>query len=213
MFTGIIEEICTLKGLYRKEGAHRLKILTKTNLEGVKNGDSLSLNGVCLTVVEKKDNHISFDIMNETFLSTSFKYAKLDDKINLEKSLVWKSRVDGHFVLGHVDSVQKIIKIEKKNRPNIDISIDRKDKRFIVKKGSIAVDGVSLTVGEVFEGRIRLFIIPYTLTNTSLLWKKTGDRVNLEFDILGKYAMNSMDTVEKRSRGIAEKTLKDGGFI
>ena len=206
MFTGIIEKTATIKNLTRKQSTCRLTIYIKKDLDSVKKGDSISVNGACLTVVDIRKNHLTFDIMHETFRNTSFSHSKSNDIVNIERSLEWKSRLDGHFVLGHVDSVQKIKTIKKNARPYVEVAISPDDKTHVVRKGSIAIEGISLTIGEVYKDRIRVYIIPYTLQNTNLKYKKTGDWVNIEFDILGKYA-------HKSPQVLTEEFLKNKGFI
>lgn len=191
MFTGIIEEIGVLEDLSRRKDTYRLKIRTDKKIAPVKNGDSLSVSGVCLTLVDAKGNNLFFDVTEETFRKSAFRYLRHNSVVNIEKALELRSRLDGHFVLGHVDSAQKIKFMQKYHRPYIDVSIGKDDRKYIVKKGSVAIDGISLTVGEDYTNRMRLYIIPYTLANTNLQHKKIGDWVNVEFDILGKYILKS----------------------
>ena len=187
MFTGIVEGTGFVKGLSRKKDAYRLKVLTGKELSPLKKGDSLAISGSCLTLVDIKKNFLFFDIIEETFRKTSFKYLRYNDIVNIERALQWKSRIDGHFVSGHIDTVQRIKAIKKYHRPYIDISTGKNDKIYIVEKCSIAIDGISLTIGVRYESKIRIYIIPHTLLHTNLKYKKTGDRVNIEFDMLGKY--------------------------
>lgn len=187
MFTGIIEKTGIIKGISKKMDTHRLTVYIKKELDSVKKGDSIAVNGACLTVVDIARNRLTFDIMEETFRNTSFRYMKNNDVVNIEKALLWQSRLEGHFVLGHVDRVGKLMAIKKYSRPYIDVAVAPDDKIYVVKKGSIAIDGISLTIGEIYANMIRAYLIPYTLLNTNLKYKRRGDAANIEFDILGKY--------------------------
>ena len=190
-----------------------MTVYTKKDLDSIRTGDSVSIDGVCLTVVDIRENHLIFDIMAETFRNTSFCHLRNKDVVNIERSLEAASRIDGHFVLGHVDTVQRIKSIEKHIHPYIDVTIASDDKIYIVKKGSIAIDGISLTIGALYKDRIRVYIIPYTLKATNLRYKKKGDPVNIEFDILGKYIHNKMLRKKNRDSALTEELLKKSGFI
>jgi len=213
MFTGIIEQTGIIKNLSKKKDVYRLAVYVKKDLDSIGTGDSISINGACLTVVDVRKNHIIFDIMGETFLNTSFCHLRNNDVVNIERALKWEGRLDGHFVLGHIDRVQRIKSIEKHTHPYIDVTIAPDDKIYLVKKGSIAIDGVSLTIGEVYKDRIRAHIIPYTLKKTNLKYKKKGDPVNVEFDILGKYIHKGPLYKEDRHPVLTKESLKKSGFI
>jgi len=190
MFTGIVENTGFARGLSSKKDVYKLKVLITKRLDSLKEGSSLSINGACLTLVSAERDFLTFDVMRETFAKTSLRFLRYNEIVNIERALLWKSRIDGHFVSGHVDSVQRIKAIRKSHFPYIDIPIEKGYKKYVVQKGSIAIDGISLTVGEVYNEKIRLHIIPYTLLHTNLKHKKAGDRVNIEFDILAKYVEN-----------------------
>jgi riboflavin synthase len=215
MFTGIVEETGVIRSLSRKKDAYRLNILTGKRLASLKEGDSLSVNGTCLTAVVINENSLFFDIMEKTFANTSFRYSKKGDVVNVERSLEEDARLEGHFVLGHVDGVRRIKAIRKEGRhAYIDVGIAKADKIHIVEKGSITIDGISLTIGDISENRARVHIIPHTLLNTNLRYKKAGDRVNIEFDILGKYIQRqSLYRKEPAASGVTKSFLKDKGFI
>ena len=213
MFTGIIEQVGAVISLQKKGDNSRLTIKTEKRRRALKKGDSVSINGACLTAVEIKGDRLAFDIMRETFENTSLKYLNESDHVNVEYSLSPESGLDGHFVLGHIDSVRKIKEIKKTGYSYMDVAISSDEKAYLVKKGSVAIDGISLTVGEVFANKFRTHIIPYTISNTVLKFKKAGDLVNLEFDILGKYILNKIDKRDKHSSAITEKLLKNKGFI
>lgn len=191
MFTGLIEEKGQVEALEKKSNLFVLEISAPKILRGTKKGDSIAVNGVCLTVVQiKKSRSLSFEIMKETIETTTLKDLKPNSLMNLERALKAGSRVGGHFVTGHVDgmgTIQKIVK--QKNYMEFQISIHKNLKRFLVPKGSIAVDGVSLTVGQVKSAFFSIYLIPYTLKITTLGIKKEGDRVNIETDLLAKYIL------------------------
>jgi len=195
MFTGLIEEIGFIVSISKAENT---RICVKSSLE-VKIGDSVSVNGACLTVIKKLDNGFCFDVSPETMIRTNLKYLKPNDPVNLERSMIaGVSRLDGHIVLGHVDFVSNIKSIKNLGEHReLDIYIPSSYKLMVVPKGSIAVDGISLTINYVFEDFIRINIIPHTWENTNLYAKKTGDYVNIETDIIGKYVARYMENYDK----------------
>jgi riboflavin synthase len=213
MFTGIIEQTAVIKNLSKKKDTCRLTIRVKKELEPVTIGDSVSVNGACLTVVDIRKNQLTFDIMRETFRNSSFSRIRINEVVNIERSLKASSRIEGHFVLGHIDKVQRIKSIEKRANPYIDVTIAPGDKIFAVKKGSIAIDGISLTIGEVYKDIIRAYIIPHTLSSTNLRHKQKGDPVNIEFDILNKYMHKNMLCKKDKHPMLTEALLKKNGFI
>ena len=213
MFTGIIEGTGTIRRFLPVKDTHRLDVLVSCKLEGLKIGDSVSVSGICLTVVEIEKALLSFDVMNETVSKTSLRYARPNAVVNIERALKMDSRLDGHFVLGHVDVVRKIERLRKENHPYLDLMLSREDTGLVVSKGSIAIDGISLTVGEISKNTLRVHLIPYTLANTSLKYKTARDVVNIEFDVLGKYAQNRNGGPKAPGARISESHLKDVGFI
>lgn len=193
MFTGLIEEQGRVEGSEKKKNLFVLKISAPKVFNGTKLGDSVSINGVCLTVVQiKKPRSLSFEMMKETIERTTLQDLKPGSLVNLERALKAGSRLGGHFVTGHADgggTIQKIVK--QKNYVEFQISFDKDLKRFLVPKGSVAIDGVSLTVGELNPKFFSIYLIPYTLKLTTLGTKKEGDRVNIETDVLAKYILNN----------------------
>ncbi|MGH9921473.1 MAG: riboflavin synthase [Nitrososphaerales archaeon] len=192
MFGGIIqglgkvEKISTTKGNGK---AAQMTVELGKLARGLKIGDSVSINGACLTVVGIKNNRASFEMVGETMKKTALGSLTIGDKVNIEQSLRVGDTIDGHFVLGHVDGVGIIAeKIKQKNQTKLWIRIDKKLMRYVVPKGSIAIDGISLTVVDVMKDRISVALIPHTLTMTTLGIKDKGDKVNVEMDLLGKYA-------------------------
>ena len=213
MFTGIIEKTGIIKELSRIRDTHRLSVYIEEDFNSVKKGDNLAINGACLTVTDIRKNLLLFDVMDETFKNTSFPHLKNNDVVNLERALRREGRLEGHFVLGHVDGKQKILSIEKHAHPYIDVSVSTNDKKYVVRKGSITIDGISLTIGDVYTDRVRVYLIPYTLGHTSLRHKNAGDWINVEFDILGKYMKNYTEHAKNAPSRVTAGFLKDNGFI
>ena len=188
MFTGIVEELGIVKKLERTQNLFVLKIRASKIFRGLKTGDSVAVNGVCLTITNIIKNNITFDIMRETILRTALGYLKVHERVNLERALKLGARFSGHFVTGHIDHVARIRnKIQKKNFAELQIQIPREFSPFIVEKGSICVDGVSLTIGKVARDYFSVYLIPFTLKMTTLGEKKVGDPLNIEIDILARY--------------------------
>jgi len=190
MFTGIIEETGAVKAISSRKNLSVLKVRAKKVLKGAKPGTSISVNGACLTVTDIKQDTLVFDVMRETLLKTNLGIVRPGSRVNLERALKANSRMDGHFVTGHVDALG-IVKqrIEQENYTEIQISAARDLMRYIAPKGSVSLDGVSLTIGEVKRTYFSVYLIPFTLEVTTLgSWKK-GNKVNIETDILAKYIL------------------------
>jgi riboflavin synthase len=188
MFTGIIEEMGSVKTLQRQGGAARLTIAATTVLEGTAVGDSICVNGVCLTVVHMIPHEFSADVAVETLKVTNLGDLKPGTKVNLERALQLSARIGGHLVSGHVDAVGRIR--EKRDEGNgwrIFFDAPESVLRYVIKKGSVAIDGISLTVADVDQSGFSIAMIPHTAKLTTLGFKAAGDRVNLEADIIGKY--------------------------
>ena len=187
MFTGLIETVGTVKKV-RSRGSKLFVGIEVNGLNSVEIGDSISCNGVCSTVTDIKNEIYFFEYMHETLEKTYFKNLKINDKINIERALKASDRLDGHFVQGHVDEVGIISSIIKnKDKIEVEISYSQKYKSFIVEKGSIALDGISLTVAQVDNKNFVVGLISHTYNNTNIKNKNVGDPVNLEYDLLGKY--------------------------
>ena len=188
MFTGIIERIGTIKKIDSKKNLLVFSIDLGPLAKKVHLGDSVSVSGVCLTAVSKKANVVGFDLMKETIEKTSLQTLGVGNRVNLELALRAGSRIGGHFVAGHVDEVAKIKQIvQEKNWVALRVAISKANRKYFAAKGSVAVDGISLTIGKVGKDYIDVYLIPYTLKITTLGIKKIGDRVNIETDILAKY--------------------------
>ena len=188
MFTGIIEEVGTVTAIDRGEASARFTVAGETVMSDARLGDSITINGVCLTVVERKGHEVSFDVMYETLQRSAFSAVAIGDLVNMERSLPADGRFGGHIVQGHVDGTGTIASIrEVDNSYYIYITALSGVLRYIVRKGSIAIDGISLTVVEADEKTFSVSIIPYTWDHTNLHTRRAGDIVNLETDIIGKY--------------------------
>ena len=192
MFTGIVEEAVRIEAVRPTPRSIELTVRVGVCGRGLKVGDSLAINGCCLTVTKLsmrgKTRLAGFDLLKETWRRTNLQFAKPGSLVNLERPLRTDGRLGGHFVTGHIDGVGKIARWERAERDHVlDITAPREVMRYIVFKGSIAVDGISLTVAGVQRKSFRIWIIPHTYEVTALQERKVGDAVNLEADLLGKY--------------------------
>jgi riboflavin synthase len=209
MFTGIIEGLGTIKRLSMKGADAVLEIEAGIEMADVRLGDSIAVNGACLTVTAKNQNIFHADVSAETLDKTNLKQMHPGSKVNLEKSLRVGGYLGGHFVLGHVDGTGRILsKTQKSGSVIFAIQTDEALARYIVEKGSVAIDGISLTINKVENGRFYVNIIPHTAEKTTLLVKKEGDLVNIETDILGKY----VEKLLQSPRGIDNNFLEKHGF-
>jgi riboflavin synthase len=216
VFTGLIEEIGILEEANKGAKSAQLTISANKVLQDIKLGDSVSTNGVCLTVVRFSNNSFTVDVMPETMRRSNLKNLKHGNKINLERALKLGDRLGGHIVSGHIDGVGLVRAIEEEDNATwVTIEAESKIMRYIIEKGSIAIDGTSLTVAYVDNKAFKVSIIPLTRDETTLLSKKVGDEVNLECDMVGKYierfTMFNKDN-DKRSE-INMDFLKENGFV
>ncbi|MDD5060206.1 MAG: riboflavin synthase [Candidatus Omnitrophica bacterium] len=187
MFTGIVEETGLVKRILRKANATLLEVSAFKVLAETKIGDSIAVNGVCLTVISFTDSSIAFEIMDNTLKVTNLGLLKPGQKVNLERSLKVGSRVSGHFVTGHIDCLGIIRKRYLRQASILfDIAVGPEFIRYCLPKGSIAVDGISLTLVKTISNLFTVGIIPHTLKNTTLSFKETSEKLNIEFDILAK---------------------------
>ena len=195
MFTGIIESVGKITSLSNEHGDFELVIKFKsTAFTDIELGDSISINGICLTVKKYSQNYMHFDLSNETISRIS--EFKINDKVNLESSLRVNSKVSGHFVFGHIDGIAKLIKNEQKNRSEEwTIKPPKKLMKYISEKGSISINGVSLTVNSVQESSFKINLIPYTLQNTAFKNSSALGDLNIEVDMLARY----VETILKKS--------------
>lgn len=196
MFTGIIEEIGTVEAVQHASAGARLRVRASAVMDDLKEGDSVSVDGVCLTAVELRKDGFSADVSPETLKRSTLGEFTSGTPVNLERALTPSSRMGGHIVQGHVDATGEIEAIEQAGSGNwwLTVRVDEELDRYLVEKGSVAVDGISLTIAEVRNGRFSIAIIPHTFQQTALRFKRPGGRVNIEADILAKY-------VEKLLRG------------
>lgn len=219
MFTGIVEELGKIKKLQVRDGFYKIGIECSKVLEGTKLGDSIAVNGVCLTVNELYDDHFIADVMGETMDRTNLGMLIYGDYVNLERALRFADRLGGHMVSGHIDGTGEIIQIEKElDGTWFTVKAPREILKYIIYKGSIAIDGTSLTVAYVDESGFKVSVIPHTLENTILNYKKVNDIVNLECDLIGKYVeklLKGQDkkiSYEKESSNITMEFLRENGF-
>ena len=197
MFTGIIEEIGTVKGVKRGNRSVVLEVQAKKVLEDLKVGDSIATNGVCLTVTSFTGSVFCADVMPETMQRSNLGELRAGDRVNLERALTLNGRLGGHIVSGHIDGTGKIVGREKdENAIWISVATSGELLRYIVDKGSITIDGISLTVVSVNDAGFTVSIIPHTQDETSLVKKKIGDTVNLENDVIAKYVEKLMRPAE-----------------
>ncbi|MDO4773253.1 MAG: riboflavin synthase [Bacillota bacterium] len=213
MFTGIVEEKGKIVGIKKSPKSILLSIQAKQIFDDLKLGDSVATNGVCLTVTDMKGDIFTADVMNETVKRTNLKDLKSGDFVNLERALTLNTRLGGHIVSGHIDGTGSIYKIKQDDIAYIyTIRTSPEITRYIIKKGSVAIDGISLTVVDVDETSFSLSIIPHTMKHTVLTDKQIGDTVNIENDLVAKYIEKfNLDTGERNS-GISLDFLRQNGF-
>lgn len=211
MFTGIIEEIGEVKTISKFNNALKIKISAKKVLEDIKTGDSISTNGVCLTVTDFTKSDFVVDAVEETVKSTNLSNLKIKDKLNLERALTLSSRLGGHIVQGHIDSIGEIINIRKKDLSTIyEIKVSNSILDLIVTKGSITLNGVSLTVSKVNKNSFEISVIPETIKKTNIENLNIKDKVNLETDIIGRYIQKLI--YKENENNISLKFLVENGF-
>lgn len=215
MFTGIIEEIGTVKAIHKGAISSFIIIEAEKVLGDTHIGDSIAVNGVCLTVTDLAGNTFQADVMNETLNRSSLGALRTGSPVNLERAMQAQGRFGGHIVSGHIDGTGTIASVRQDGIAVwYTINTNTQILRYIVEKGSIAIDGISLTVAKVTSGDFSVSIIPHTASQTVLGYKKTGDMVNLENDIIGKYVEKLLDPDEKKSvkSGITMDFLMKNGF-
>lgn len=210
MFTGIIEEKGTVRNVSAATG--EIEIAAKKVLSGTKIGDSIAVNGVCLTVTRLGSNGFTADIMAETLRRTNLGDLNRGENVNLERAMAADGRFGGHIVSGHIDGTGTVKSLKNEGIAVwVEIEASTEILNGIVEKGSIAIDGISLTVAYVDEKVFKVSIIPHTAGETTLLEKKAGDTVNLETDIIGKYVKKMMEKKTSSSK-ITEEFLRENGF-
>ncbi len=214
MFTGIIEEKGKVLKIEYRGQEKRLTIELPPYLTEVQLGDSININGVCLTAVQKREQAIELDLSQETIQRTVLGELKEGDWVNLERALRLTDRLGGHIVTGHIDGTGEIVeKRKERDFLQLRIRVPESVSKYVVQKGSIAIDGISLTVNDYHGDEIQMTLIPYTIEKTTLRDKKVGDRVNVEADILGKYVEKLFSQGGEKSGKVDLSFLKEHGFI
>lgn len=216
MFTGIIEEIGKIRAVKNGEKSSTLTISAKKVLENTVLGDSIAVNGICLTVTELGSDYFCADVMAETMRRTNLSQQKPDSPVNLERALTPLTRMGGHIVSGHIDGTGKITAYEKEDNATwVTVQTAEEILKYVVEKGSIAIDGISLTVAYVDDICFKVSIIPHTSQQTTLLKKGVGNTVNLECDVIAKYVERLMNfKAEKKTEdNITEEMLIEYGFM
>ncbi len=211
MFTGIIEEMGTVRRLNQSPNRCELELSASKVLEGTQIGDSIAVNGVCLTVIRLGVEHFTADVMPETLRRSNLGQLKPGSKVNLERAMAANGRFGGHIVAGHIDGTGKILAMQPEgNAVLVTISATPELLRYVVEKGSIAIDGISLTVAKVSHTDFTVSLIPHTGEETTLLKHRPGEIVNLETDIIGKYVEKLM---QPKSNGVTMELLQQNGFF
>jgi len=216
LFTGLVEELGIIKAIYHGADSSRLQIAARVVLEDVKLGDSIAVNGVCLTVVDFTKDNFQAEVMAETLKKTNLKELKKGDRVNLERALQIGDRLGGHLVSGHVDGVGKITE-QKRHDIALVTRIETPENvlQYLIPKGSVAIDGISLTIVDVNENDFTVSLIPHTRLLTTLGLKKVGDKVNLEVDMLARYVEKFVNKKPTRNKekGISVEFLAENGFL
>lgn len=211
MFTGIVEEVGTVRRVLPGARAGRISIAADVVLEGTRIGDSVAVNGVCLTVVEVGDGEFAADVMPETLRKSGLGQLRAGDVVDLERAMPADGRFGGHIVSGHIDGTGRIVEVRAdQNAQIVTIAAPQHVLDLVVEKGSIAVDGVSLTVAGIAPGAFSVSVIPHTAAETVLARKRAGDTVNLENDVIGKYVQKLLGS--RAEGGITLEYLQENGF-
>lgn len=218
MFTGIIEEVGVIRGIQPGAKSSRLTISAKKVLEGTKVGDSICTSGVCLTATTVNGDSFTVDVMAETMRRTKLGLLKVGSEVNLERALCLSTRLGGHIVSGHIDGTGTITNMEREdNAVWVTIAASPQILRYVIEKGSIAIDGISLTVATVSDSSFQVSIIPHTGAETTLLRQKVGDSVNLECDLIGKYVEKLLGMAPQKEQPkenvVTEAFLAEHGFL
>lgn len=216
MFTGLIEEIGKVESIVKLTKSAKIIIKAYEVLKEIKLGDSISTNGVCLTVAEATSSSFAVDVMAETMRRSNLHSLSPGDEVNLERALRVGDRLGGHLVSGHIDGTGTVANYEKEdNAVWVTISTTPEILKYVVQKGSITIDGISLTVADVNESVLKVSVIPHTREVTTLLRKKVGDIVNLECDMVGKYIEKLLLAKEQApvKQGLDMNFLREHGFV
>lgn len=213
MFTGIVEEIGIVKSFFKDSNGATIKIGCKIVLEDTTVGDSIAVNGCCQTVVSMDSDSFTARVSDETISVTTFRDFKSGDCVNLERALTLNSRLGGHIVSGHIDCCAKFLGKDKlSDFYNLRFELPQTQSKYVVYKGSITVNGISLTVSDICENVFKVAVIPHTFENTNLNMLNIGDYVNIETDILGKY-VEKLLSVKDNNNSLSMSFLQENGFI
>jgi len=217
LFSGIVQEKGKFLRKFKGNNKYQLEIKAKKVLENIKTGDSIAVNGVCLTVVDYGSDYFRADVMPETLKATNLGDLEPDSILNLEQSLKANDFIGGHFVSGHVDSTAVVKSIKRENNAQIiEMEVDQETEKFIVQKGSVALNGVSLTVMGIENRILKISLIPESWAETNLSLLSAGDRVNIETDMLGKYVYKMLNNLGQKNRQetkVSKSFLAENGFI
>lgn len=214
MFTGLVEEIGVISSIQNINNALYINVTANKIIKGLKIGDSIAINGACQTVIDLKGNELKVYASNETVNVTNFLSYKKGSFVNLERPLKLDARLDGHIVSGHIDTTAKIYAIRQiAETREFEFEIDMKYKNQLVPKGSISVDGISLTIADVTDNKFKITVIPHTYNSTTMKYLKIGDRVNIETDIIGKYIENYLSSNDNINNNITIDLLERNGFL
>lgn len=194
MFTGLIEEVGSILGVHAADHGPQLRIVAPLTAGKVQIGDSIAVNGCCLTVAEHHGNRLIFDLLEETLARTNLKALREESRVNLERALAADGRLGGHFVQGHIDCAARILALEENGADlRIEVELPPEFAHYVAQKGSIAINGISLTISEVSDKSFAVWIIPHTRSQTNLDTARPDDLVNLEFDLIAKYIERQLD--------------------
>lgn len=214
MFTGIVEEVGVVERVEARAVGARVRVRAPGIIAGVKEGDSVAVSGVCLTAVEVRGESFGGDVSPETLQRTSLGGLRAGSQVNLERALTPESRLGGHIMQGHVDGSGTVTALERLGDGNwwLKVRVPPEVERYVVWKGSLAIDGISLTVAEVAGDEVAVAVIPHTYERTTLRLRRAGDAVNLETDILAKYVEKMLRGMELKVKGLTVEGLRGQGF-
>ncbi|MGK7345294.1 MAG: riboflavin synthase [Candidatus Nitrospinota bacterium M3_3B_026] len=214
MFTGIVETMGRVASVRRSSGGMSIDVDAAGAVPDPKTGESVAVNGVCLTVTASRGDVLSFDVSKETLARSTFRDAGPGDMVNIERAMRMGDRLGGHLVSGHVDAVGKVAKVAPSGEGfDLEVAIPGEGMKYVIEKGSIAIDGISLTVASKHERSITIAIIPHTWEATALRDKNPGSTVNIEYDMIAKYVENFVKPENTSRGGLDEGFLRGAGFL
>ena len=209
MFTGLVEQTAEVIGMQKTVGGARLIIAAPEEFAELTLGESIAVNGCCLTLARHRDGAMTFDLLDETLIRTNLGALPQGGLVNLERALPVNGRLGGHFVQGHIDCVSEITALEESGTDHrLEIALPREFSQYVIFKGSIAIDGISLTIARLEKDRFSVFLIPHTMERTNLHQRRAGEQVNLEFDLLAKYLERLVavrESAEQKLSGIFDR--------